>query len=61
MLQTFEARLTGNQLEWIDEIPEQTKNNQPILVYVIFREEESVKESNTFIKQNMVSETEDKR
>jgi hypothetical protein len=61
MLQTFEAKLTGNQLEWIDEIPEQTKTNQPISVYVIFREEEPIKESDTFIKPNMVSETEYER
>ena len=61
MLQTFEARLTGNQLEWINEIPTQTKNHQPILVYVIFREAEPAKESDPFIKQNIVSETENER
>ena len=62
MLQTFEARLTGNQLEWIDEIPKQIdKIYQPISVYVILREAESAKESDALRKQRIVSETEDER
>jgi heat shock protein HspQ len=61
MLPTFEAKLKGNQLEWIDEIPEQTKNHQSISVYVTFREEEPAKESDTLQKQRIVTETEDER
>jgi heat shock protein HspQ len=59
MLQTFEARLKGNQLEWVDEIPKQTKNHQPISVYVILREAELAKESDILRKQRIVAETED--
>lgn len=41
MLQTFEAKLIGNKLEWIDEIPDIDK---PISVYVTMRENiESIK------------------
>jgi hypothetical protein len=39
MLQTFEARLKGNQLEWVDEKPLQAyKTSYPIDVYITFRE-----------------------
>ena len=62
MLQTFEARLKGNQLEWVDEIPKQTyKTHQPISVYVILREEEPTKESDILRKPGIVTENEDER
>jgi hypothetical protein len=40
MLRTFKAVLNGNQLEWIDEMPEQV--NHPLKVYVTVLEEELI-------------------
>ncbi len=46
MLQTFEARLKGNQLEWVDEIPRQLyDHSRQISVYVTLREKMPVEES----------------
>ena len=57
MLQTFEAKLTGNQLEWIDEIPELIdKTNQPISVYVTFREAKPIEESDALRKKQRIAE-----
>jgi hypothetical protein len=57
MLQTFEAKLTGNQLEWIDEIPELIdKTYQPISVYVTFREAKPIEESDALRKKQRIAE-----
>lgn len=41
MLQTYKATLNGNQLEWNDEVPEETKNSEPVSVIVTILDEES--------------------
>jgi len=52
MLQTFEARLKGNQLEWVNEIPKQVYEPQcSISVYVTLREKVLVEESEILRKQ----------
>jgi hypothetical protein len=52
MLQTFKARLKGNQLEWLNEIPKQVHDPQcSILVYVTLRENVPVEESEVLPKQ----------
>jgi hypothetical protein len=54
MLQTFEAKLKGNQLEWIDEIPKQVHEHpHSIYVYVTLRENVPVEDSETLRKQRI--------
>jgi len=52
MLQTFEARLKANQLEWVNDIPKQVYDPQcSISVYVTLRENVPVEESQVLPKQ----------
>lgn len=51
MLQTFEAKLKGNQLEWVDEMPKQVYDRpRSIYVYVTLREKV---DSETLRKQRL--------
>jgi hypothetical protein len=52
MLRTFKAVLRGNQLEWENEIPENT--NRPLWVYVTFLEEDTP--INTFSRGQKMAE-----
>jgi len=54
MLQTFEAKLKGNQLEWVDEIPRHVYDYpRSIYVYVTLREKVPVEDSETSRKQHI--------
>ena len=41
MLQTYKATLSGNQLEWKGEIPEEAKNCEAVSVIVTILDEET--------------------
>jgi hypothetical protein len=41
MLQKFKATLTGNQIQWLDEIPASLTHKKSTEVYIIFLESES--------------------
>lgn len=43
MLPTYKATLNGNQLKWIDEVPEESKNQKSISVIVTILDEEMSK------------------
>lgn len=50
MLQTYKATLSGNQLEWNGEIPEEVQSKKTVSVYVTILENEErvAKESRPF-------------
>lgn len=41
MLQTYKATLSGNQLEWKEEVPEEMKNTKSVSVIVTILDEET--------------------
>ena len=43
MLQTYKATLSGNRLEWCDEVPEEMKNSQSVNVIVTILDDETDK------------------